>query len=441
MRPLLAKPPRHQVYLSADLHTDHIHSSAYANVLPDDILQENYASFAISSLPFAAVDAPIALPDDDAVKRAISTFDRNMTVDSHKVGIIFVGDGQTAEDKILANIMGSADYTSFITSLGTLMPLKGATFNTQGLDREFDSDGQFTIAWRDRISELVFHITTMMPTDLERDPMSTNKKRHIGNDFVNIVWNNSGLPFGFGTFPSAFNYVYIVITPTVRASFVDTRTSFADDDNSIVDFRSDTKSVLSSAPTAPDQVASANIPALERRQTAFSHRYYHVQVLSAPDFPSISPASEGKVISGKALPHFVRLLALNASVFSLVWANRDVGETVSSWRNRLREIKRLREKYGLQPYQTNSDTLRPPATMLITERPNSTVGSAVGILGGAQGRQTPQMRDSMVSNASGFKRHSAKTTLSDETNNNGSRTSLVSSPGATGDPDRQSSTG
>ena len=69
------------------------------------------------------------------------------------------------------------------------------------------------------MTEIVFHVTTQMPTNLEHDPQCIRKKSHIGNDFVNIIFNNSGLPFRFDMFPSDFNFVYIVITPESRASF------------------------------------------------------------------------------------------------------------------------------------------------------------------------------------------------------------------------------
>lgn len=65
--------------------------------------------------------------------------------------------------------------------------------------------------------------------------------------------------------------------------------------------------------------------------------------MSKPGFPSVSPAATPKVISGKNLAAFVRILALNASVFSLVW-NIKGGEHTSSWRTRLREIKKVRER-------------------------------------------------------------------------------------------------
>ncbi|KAK3075230.1 hypothetical protein LTS18_014072, partial [Coniosporium uncinatum] len=256
-RPQLASPPRHQVPVTTGLAADAFYTSSYVGILPEDIFQEWYApqrlAAALGGIP---VEQPTLLPEDDMMQRFLSTFDRNSTVDGHKVGVIYIGENQTDEKDILSNVMGSSDYTAFVGGMGKLTKLKGATFNTQGLDKEFDSDGEFTYCWRDRCTELVLHVTTMMPTNLEDDPHCTKKKSHIGNDFVNIVWNNSGRPFKFDTFPSAFNYLYIVITPQARASFVETRHN--------------------PNQTAPDQ-------------------YYRVQVLSQEGFPELSPAAETKI--------------------------------------------------------------------------------------------------------------------------------------------------
>jgi hypothetical protein len=264
---------------------------------------------------------PIPLPEDDFMERVIKQFNRSFTVDGHKVGVIYIGENQTSEVEILSNIQGSSDYTEFLSGLGTLTKLKGAKFNTQGLDRQFDSDGEYTFCWRDRVTEIVFHVTTQMPTNPDQDPQCINKKRHIGNDFVNIIFNNSGRSFRFDTFPSDFNYVNIVITPESRESFVASR------------FRS---------------------------KAHTNNAFYKVQVMSKPGFPEISPAAETKIMSLTALPGFIRLLALNASVFSQVWANKEGGEHVSSWRNRLREINRIRDRY--RPKHVGSTPISPPGT-------------------------------------------------------------------------------
>ncbi|EHK99548.1 putative Tuberous sclerosis 2 protein like protein [Glarea lozoyensis 74030] len=311
------RPPAHQEQVPHD-HSRESRPADANVVLPSHLLLQLSASVPQSGV----MGRPIALPSEPAVDRAIAGFDRNFTVDGHKVGVIYIGENQTNEVEILSNIMGSSDYTNFLSGLGTLTKLQGANFNTQGLDRTSNIDGEYAFCWRDRVTEIVFHVTTQMPTDLERDPQCIGKKRHIGNDFVNIIFNNSGLPFRFDTFPSEFNYVNIVITPESRASFVATRT---------------------------------------RSEESIKNAFYKVQVMSKPGFPEISPAAETKIMSLAALPGFIRLLALNASVFSLVWANKQGGEHVSSWRNRLRDINRLRERYKPKPSSASTPT-SPPGT-------------------------------------------------------------------------------
>jgi Rap/ran-GAP len=326
-RPSLTSPPRHQVPLTTGLDADAFYASSYTGVLPEDVLQDLYSPLALASVPGSLPETPLLLPNDDMVQRDLSTFDRNSTVDGYRIGVIYIGEGQTDEVEILANTNGSAAYAEFISQLGTLVRLKGATMNTQDLDRVADVDGPYAYCWRDRATEVVFHITTMMPTDLENDAQCINKKRHIGNDFVNIVWNESGQDFRFDTFPSAFNYVYIVITPETRAGLVadEANGRAADDDDDDA--------------AAPEARAGGG--------AAMADALFRVLVLSAPSFPAVSPASEAKLLSGRALGAFVRLVALNGAFFSRVWAVREQGgEHVSSWRSRLLDIRRMRDKYG-----------------------------------------------------------------------------------------------
>ncbi|PVH85522.1 GTPase activating protein-like protein [Cadophora sp. DSE1049] len=310
------RPPPHQDPGLADVMKDGRLSDDNVK-LPSHLLLQLSASIP----QMGDATRPIPLPNNEDMERAVQGFNRLFTVDGHKVGVIYIGENQTNEVEILANIQGSSDYTEFLSRLGTLTKLQGAKFNTQGLDKEYDSDGKYTFCWRDRVTEIVFHVTTQMPTNLDRDPQCIGKKRHIGNDFVNIIFNNSGLPFRFDTFPSQFNYVNIVITPESRASFVATR------------FRS---------------------------KMHADDAFYKVQVMSKPGFPEISPAAETKIMSLAALPGFIRLLALNASVFSLVWSNREGGEHVSSWRGRLQAINRMKERYA--PKSPSSTATSPPGT-------------------------------------------------------------------------------
>ena len=44
---------------------------------------------------------------------------------------------------------------------------------------------------------MIFHVATLMPTR-PTDPLCSNKKLHIGNNFVTIIYNGSQLPYAFG---------------------------------------------------------------------------------------------------------------------------------------------------------------------------------------------------------------------------------------------------
>jgi hypothetical protein len=107
-------------------------------------------------------------------------------------------------------------------------------------------------------------------------------------------------------------------------------------------------------------------------------------------------------MSLSTLPGFIRLLALNASVFSQVWANREGGEHVSSWRNRLREINRIRDRYG--PKHPTPTPTSPPGTS------NSTPSD------------TRNVRDSLNS----LRRASVANFLSNATESTSQRSSILS---------------
>lgn len=301
--------PRHHVAAPTDAISSVHGIESRLNVFPNHVFLQLTSTIAPTPSPMEA----ICLPDDDATRRAISAFDRNDTVDGYKVGVVYIGYNQSRETEILANDEDSPSpaFYQFLEGLGTKVPLKGAVFNTQGLDKESDADGTHTYAWRDRITEIVFHVPVLMPTDLTNDPHCINKKRHVGNDHVNIIFNDSGLPFAFDTIPSQFNHVNIVITPEP-----------------------------SPAPAGRGEGDEGACSLPEKQQ------YFTIRTYSHPAFPQLSPTASYRLLPLANLPALVRQIALNASVFSNVWAHREGGEHVSSWRNRLREIKKLRSRFA-----------------------------------------------------------------------------------------------
>jgi hypothetical protein len=289
-------------------------SDSFFTIIPDDSIGHTYGAVSIPR-PSSALGSEdiITLPDsDDAVRRAIDILDRTSALDSHKAGVIYIGEAQTTEERIFRNIAGSPDYREFVQDLGDLERLRGATFNTQGLDRADDTDGEHAIVWHNPVTEMVWHVVTMMPNSDDPLENTGRKKRHIGNDHVNIIFNNSGTVHDFTSlynlFPGQLTYVYIIITPSARTSFVQTRT--------------------------------LNLT------TQKSDRFYSVRVVTRPDYPNISSAADEKVVSGASLVGMVRNLALNECIMSLMWTTRDEkAEYPSSWRSRMHQLKRLGERY------------------------------------------------------------------------------------------------
>ncbi|KAJ3343146.1 Tuberous sclerosis 2-like protein [Gonapodya sp. JEL0774] len=289
------------------------------------------------------------LPDDNVTSRALSVMDRTPLVDFIKVGVVYVAPGQSTEGDILRNSSGSIAYLEFIKSIGKFFRLKGCTdIYTGGLDTEMDMDGAEALFYDEGRGQFIFHCTTLMPNH-EHDVNCTAKKRHIGNDYVLIVWNEGGRPFEFRTIPGQFNFINIIIEP------VDSRFGLA----------------------------------TEQTRRSPENTYYRVSTQRREDMPEFGPVSDPKLVSALSLPGFVRHLASTADVFSQLFYKQTTGTTleewVSNWRERLRAIKRVRE----QPQaQTQSGHTTPPARQIsATTLPSPTLtnsGLSAAIGGGTR---------------------------------------------------------
>lgn len=67
-------------------------------------------------------------------------------------------------------------------------------------------------------TEIIFHDVTRMLTD-QADLKQLKKKRHIGNDHVHIIWNESHAEYNWDTIGGDFGNVQIAITPLHNGMF------------------------------------------------------------------------------------------------------------------------------------------------------------------------------------------------------------------------------
>ncbi|XP_030752123.1 tuberin isoform X2 [Sitophilus oryzae] len=161
------------------------------------------------------VQRPLLIGTSDVITRSVKILDKIPPYETHNIGVLYIGEGQVNNEiEILKNSFGSLRYVEFLQNLGTMVKISDVDpdmFYLGGLDHN-GADGKFVYIWQDDVVRVTFHIATMMPNK-ESDPNCNNKKMHIGNDFVNIVYNESGEEFDMNVIRSQFNFACIIIQP------------------------------------------------------------------------------------------------------------------------------------------------------------------------------------------------------------------------------------
>ncbi|XP_044308541.1 tuberin isoform X2 [Varanus komodoensis] len=253
---------------------------------------------------------PLLLPNE-TFERSVQLLDQIPPYDTHKIAVLYVGEGQSSNElAILSNEHGSYRYTEFLTGLGKLIELKDCQpdkIYLGGLD-VCGEDGQFTYCWHDDIMQAIFHIATLMPTK-DLDKHRCDKKRHLGNDFVSIIYNDSGEDFKLGTIKGQFNFVHVVIKP--------------------LDY-------------------DCHLLTLQCRK----------------DMEGLVDTSVAKIVSDKNLSFVARQMALHANMASQVHHSRSnpTDTYPSKWIARLRHIKRLRHRIREEAdyHASGFPTMHPP---------------------------------------------------------------------------------
>ncbi|KAJ2064791.1 hypothetical protein GGI17_000767 [Coemansia sp. S146] len=155
----------------------------------------------------------VPLVKSESLFRDIRALDRIHARETIKIAVLYVGPGQWSEAEILSNsfLDTSRSYRSFVDSLGWQVDL--ATF--QGFTGKLESngsDGESCPYYADESIEVAFHEAAAMPKD-QKDVRQTKKKRHIGNDHVHIIWNESHHNYRPETISGDFGNVQIQIRP------------------------------------------------------------------------------------------------------------------------------------------------------------------------------------------------------------------------------------
>ncbi|XP_029958986.1 rap1 GTPase-activating protein 2 isoform X2 [Salarias fasciatus] len=140
----------------------------------------------------------------------ITAFDEHRVSPNFKFGVLYQKDGQFTEEDILSNNEESEEFKEFLSVLGETVQLQGFTGFRGGLDVCHGQTGTEAVFTSFRGREIMFHVATKLPFT-EGDPQQLQRKRHIGNDIVALVYQEGQTPFLSDLIKSHFLHCFLVV--------------------------------------------------------------------------------------------------------------------------------------------------------------------------------------------------------------------------------------
>uniref|UniRef100_A0A8C6LN80 RAP1 GTPase activating protein n=1 Tax=Nothobranchius furzeri TaxID=105023 RepID=A0A8C6LN80_NOTFU len=142
--------------------------------------------------------------------RLIVTFDEHVISNNFKFGVIYQKFGQTSEEEVFGNMEESPAFVEFLEFLGKKIELHDFKGFRGGLDVTHGQTGTESVYTHFHNKEIMFHVSTKLPYT-EGDSQQLQRKRHIGNDIVAIVFQEENTPFVPDMIQSNFLHAYVVV--------------------------------------------------------------------------------------------------------------------------------------------------------------------------------------------------------------------------------------
>ncbi|XP_071946129.1 uncharacterized protein [Antedon mediterranea] len=142
----------------------------------------------------------------------IAAYDEHALVNNFKFGVIYQKHGQATEEELFSNRSSSPALEQFLGILGDKVQLLNFSGFRGGLDVSHGQTGTHSIYTKHKDKGVMFHVSTMLPYT-EGDRQQLQRKRHIGNDIVAIIFQDKATPFIPDMIASNFLHAYIVVRP------------------------------------------------------------------------------------------------------------------------------------------------------------------------------------------------------------------------------------
>lgn len=173
----------------------------------DKILKQIRESFAEE-----LKDARLTEVKDPAIERDLVNMEDRMLVKHYSFGVLYCKSGQKTEEEIFSNREEevSENYLEFLSFIGDKVKLEGFPGPKVGLDTKTNTTGTHTYTTRFGGFEIVYHVATCLPFS-EANTQQLERKRHIGNDVVSIIFQDGPDTFDPTILTTKFTHVIAVV--------------------------------------------------------------------------------------------------------------------------------------------------------------------------------------------------------------------------------------
>jgi len=138
---------------------------------------------------------------------------------NYKFGVLYCKPNQNKENEIYGNLdeESSKPYQDFLTFLGNgdRITLKGWDKYRAGLDVVSNNTGTHSVFYQYHEYQIMYHVATLLPNQ-PADEQKVERKRHIGNDVVTIVFKEQATVedrFDPSILTSHFIHCVFVVSP------------------------------------------------------------------------------------------------------------------------------------------------------------------------------------------------------------------------------------
>ena len=179
-----------------------------------------------AALPPLSTDSTVS---SDSLTRELADFEAKNLFQSFKFGVLELPtDAAECTEEVLYGARSvSPALREFLDVMGEQVTLSGHTGYRGGLDVKRGTTGDSSYFTKFQSLEVMFHVAPLLPYT-EGDVQQVERKRHVGNDIVVIVFRESvdAPPFRVSCIASHFNAIFAVVTPVRPPKGVDAPTHY-----------------------------------------------------------------------------------------------------------------------------------------------------------------------------------------------------------------------